>query len=198
MLDRFSQGCICLGQHYMSWSACDPRHIMCHPIYIMSSNIYMLDDIYILNNIVYVMENMCIYIGYVDIYIGEHIYIGQPIIYVGYQCICIGYIYWTTRCVHYENVIQHIYMLPKIYTQYIYPTYIWTCTNGVYMLDNSYIYWVTLYIYWIIYVVQHIYMWPKIYIQYIYPTYMDVSEWSIYVGQQCIYIGYICCTTCDA
>ena len=124
MLDRFSQGCICLGQHYMSWSACDPRHIMCHPIYIMSSNIYMLDDIYILNNIVYVMENMCIYIGYVDIYIGEHIYIGQPIIYVGYQCICIGYIYWTTRCVHYENVIQHIYMLPKIYTQYIYPTYI--------------------------------------------------------------------------
>ena len=27
VLDRVSQGCICIGQHYMSWSACDPRHI---------------------------------------------------------------------------------------------------------------------------------------------------------------------------
>ena len=23
ILDRFSQGCICIGQHYMSWSACN-------------------------------------------------------------------------------------------------------------------------------------------------------------------------------
>ena len=76
ILDRVSQGCICIGQQYISWSACDPRHITCHPIYIMSSKIYVLDDTYILDNIAYVMENMCIYIGCVDIYIGQHIYIG--------------------------------------------------------------------------------------------------------------------------
>ena len=85
VLDRVSQGCICIGQHYMYWSACDPIHITCHPIYIMCSKIYVLDDTYILDNIAYVMENMCI---------------------------CIG-----------RHVVQHIYTLPKIYTQYIYPTH---------------------------------------------------------------------------
>ena len=92
ILDRFSQGCICIGQHYMYWSACDPIHITCHPIYIICSKIYVLEDTYILDNIAYVMENMCMCIGQHCICNGEHVYM-----------------YWTTRCPTHIHITQDIY-----------------------------------------------------------------------------------------
>jgi hypothetical protein len=92
ILDRFSQGCICIGQHYMYWSACYPIHITCHPIYIMCSKIYVLEDTYILDNIAYVMENMCMCIGQHCICNGEHVYM-----------------YWTTRCPTHIHITQDIY-----------------------------------------------------------------------------------------
>ena len=124
VLDRVSQGCICIGQQYMSWNACDPRHITCHPIYIMFSKIYVLDDTYILDNIAYVMENMYMYIGYVNISWA--------------RCICIGYIYWTTR---HTCCPTHIHSTQDIYPIHIPNTYE-TSLNEVYILGNVYIYWV--------------------------------------------------------
>ena len=105
---------------------------------------------------------------------------------------------------HVTHVVQHIYTVPKIYTRYIYPTYMWTCTNGVCVLDNSYIYWVTMYIYWV-HMLSNIYGCNPIHIpdtsaQHIWTnlneTYvLDNSTYilDIYIGQHVTHVvQYIC------
>ena len=118
-----------------------------------------LNEVYILGNVyIYWVYIGYIYWVYVSgIYIGYIYWVYILSIYIGYMYwvyvlgICIGYMYWVyvlgicIGCIylgqrvyilsiyigqHVTHVVQHIYILSKIYIQYIYPTHI----------PNTYIY----------------------------------------------------------